>query len=184
MPQALKEKVLRLNLGSRNRSMRKLGFTNVDIDAHKDVDIVADVKNLYSVEDRSVQEIYASHILEHFPHTETLSVLEEWNRVLKPGGTLYVAVPDFKRTVEIYTKAGSGLCDWVQNFLMGDQIYETAFHYALFDFDRLAALLQGAGFSNPKQVAQFPFKGDDCSKRVSTWDRKSVSLNVIARKYQ
>lgn len=170
---------LRLNLGSRNRAIP--GFKGMDIDAHPGVDFVGDISDLSRFMDGSVAEIYSSHCLEHFSAPKTVSVLKEWHRVLEPQGILYVAVPDFKRTVELYLKCG--LNDWVQNYLMGDQGYATAFHYAIFDEGRLRKVLLAAGFSEASVVEDFPV-GDplDCSRNVSTLDGRSISLNMVAIK--
>lgn len=173
-----KEK-LKLNLGCRNRSIP--GFKGMDIDQHESVDIVGDISDLSQFGGGSVSEIYASHVLEHFPHPLTVSVLVEWNRVLENGGILYVAVPDFKRAVEIYNKMG--LQDWIVNQLYGDQGYETAFHYTGFDFNRMSHILKLAGFKELSQVGTFPIGNErDCSRNVSSIDGKSVSLNIIAVK--
>lgn len=169
---------LKLNLGCRDRDIP--GFRGMDMDAHPGVDYVGDVADLSRFADASVEAIYASHILEHFPHVKTLSVLKEWARVLRPGGILYVAVPDFERAVELYRACG-GLNDWVLNYLWGDQVYGSAFHYAGFDFAKLEHLLQEAGFSEASQVENFPVgHPNDCSRNLSTWDHKPVSLNVVA----
>lgn len=80
---------LRLNLGS--GSVRIPGFVNVDLCADEDVDVVADVRELPFM-DSTVAEIYASHILEHIDYD--YPVLEEWARVLVPGGLITVSVPD------------------------------------------------------------------------------------------
>lgn len=168
---------LKLNLGSRDRSIP--GFQNMDIDAHPGVDFIGDVSDLSRFADGSVSEIYASHVLEHFPHPRTLEVLKEWHRVLAPGGILYVAVPDFKRVVELYLKDGLG--KWMQEYISGGQEYATAYHHAIFDFTKLRWELKAAGFSEVSQVDQFPIGGSrDCSRGVSNMDGKSVSLNVVA----
>lgn len=177
----IETKIAGLNLGSRNRSIP--GFLNMDIDQHDGVDIVGDISDLSRFEDKSVPAIYASHVLEHFPHVKTLSVLKEWSRVLRPGGILYVAVPDFKRSIQIYQTAPEGLGDWVINYLWGDQGYPTAFHYVGFDVHRLTKLLKEAGFSEVSRIDNFPI-GDpkDCSRKVSTFDNQPVSLNMVAIK--
>jgi len=54
-------------------------------------------------EDETVDVIYASHVIEYFNRTEILSVLKEWKRVLKPGATLRLAVPDFESLVRLYS---------------------------------------------------------------------------------
>ena len=166
---------MRLNLGSRDRAIP--GFLGIDCDKHDGVDLVGDVSSL-NFADGSVSEIYASHVLEHFPHPKTISVLKEWARVLCHGGILYVAVPDFERTVELYKKCG--LNGWVQNYLWGDQGYATAYHYAGFDEDSLRNLALGAGFSEASRVEDFPVgHPKDCSRKISTIDRKPVSLNMV-----
>lgn len=151
----------------------------MDCDKHEGVDIVGDIADLSRFADGEVSEIYSSHCLEHFPHVKTLYVLKEWSRVLKPGGVLYLAVPDFKRAIEIYLQVG--LNQWVQEYISGGQEYATAYHYAIFDFRKLEGLLKEAGFSEVSQVGNFPIGDlDDCSRKISTLDRKAVSLNVVA----
>jgi SAM-dependent methyltransferase len=72
---------------------RKPGYIRVDADPRCFPDIEADVANL-PLEDNQADEIYAAHLLEHFDPEETFTVLREWWRVLKPGGTLVIKVPD------------------------------------------------------------------------------------------
>ena len=50
----------------------------------------------------SVDLIYASHVLEYFYREEAEKVLKEWVRVLKTGGVLRVAVPDFESMTKLY----------------------------------------------------------------------------------
>src|SRR6185437_6608660 len=50
--------------------------------------------------DETVDEIRASHCLEHFPHGQVAAVLKDWVRALKKGGRLRIAVPDFKKIAE------------------------------------------------------------------------------------
>ena len=172
------EKTLNLNLGGRGTSIP--GFTTVDLSEENTGGIKADVSDLSMIEDGSVEEIYASQILEHFPHVKTLDVLKEWHRVLKAGGKLVIGVPDFDRGIEIYKK--HGLTPWVVNFLYGDQGYDLAYHYAPFTFANLAGYLSKAGFSNIKRLTDMPYGLMDCSALVSDSDNKRVSLNVEAIK--
>ena len=170
---------MKLNLGARNRKIP--GYLGVDCDAHDGVDVVSDVSNLSFLDNGSISEIYASHVLEHFSHRRTDSVLKEWGRVLRNGGILRVAVPDFKRTVELCQRMG-GLFPWAINFLWGDQEYDTAYHYTAFDERLLRGKLAEAGFTDISRVESFGLNKDDCSNLVSNIDRKSVSLNLVAIK--
>ena len=150
---------LRLNLGGRGTKID--GFLTVDLSTEHDVDVRSDVSDLSAFKDGSVETIYASHILEHFPHVRTQYVLEEWFRVLKKGGSLFVSVPDFDRAIELYTKRG--LTDYLVNLLYGDQGYPLAYHYAPFTAGRMFSLLNKAGFSDFKRIKWMPYKLNDCS---------------------
>lgn len=167
---------IRLLLGG--RTTRISGFTNIDLFDGPDVDIRTDASDLSMFKDGDVQEIYASHILEHFSHLKTVDVLKEWRRVLKRGGKAYIAVPDFDAMIKTYLK--HGLTDWVRNMLYGDQIYPLAFHYAPFTFASLAKAIHTAGFSDVRRCLMLPYGLPDCSTLINTETKELVSLNVEA----
>src|SRR3546814_11474288 len=61
----------------------------------RSVDFVGGCHDLGQFSDGSVETIYASHVLEHLGYQTALpKALQEWYRVLPPGGTLMVSVPD------------------------------------------------------------------------------------------
>jgi ubiquinone/menaquinone biosynthesis C-methylase UbiE len=170
---------LKINIGSNDRDLP--GFINVDCDEHgKNVDLKCDVSDMSFLPSSCADEIYASHILEHFPYSQAQAVLDGWTRLLMPGGILYIAVPDFGSCVDLYKK--TGLSEWMVRFLYGDQEYKTAFHYNAFDRNRLGAMLKKSGYSDVSQVDQFRFLRNDCSSLVSNFDRTPVSLNMVAIK--
>lgn len=92
-------KSLNLHLGCGN--VRLDGFINIDIVKTPAVDKVMDARKL-DYPDGSVDTIYTSHLLEHFPHGEVPLVLKEWHRVLKPAGKAIIVTPDFDRYVDWY----------------------------------------------------------------------------------
>lgn len=51
-----------------------------------------DAANLHWFRDGCLDFVYSSHVLEDFP--DTRAVLEEWLRVIKPGGHLVLYLPD------------------------------------------------------------------------------------------
>jgi len=166
----------KLNLGGRTHPIP--GFLNVDLFDGPDVDIKTDITKLPMIKDGEVEIIYASHCLEHTPHPRTLEVLKEWRRVLKNGGKAYVAVPDFAAMLKLYERVG--FCDFIRNFLWGDQIYDLAFHYTGFDYPYLAKCLVKAGFIDVKRIEHMPYKLNDCSELRDNIYGKPVSLNVEA----
>lgn len=177
------EKPIRLNLGGAGEGFlegRIPGFLTVDLRSGPDTDIVCDASKLTPFKDASVQDVYASNVLEHFSHLNTVDVLKEWRRVLVPKGQLYVSVPDFARAVEIYNKFG--LTPWLNFHLWGDQKHALNYHYTGFTFATLAKALTDAGFSDVRKVGAFGLGGKDGSTNVDSMEGKLISLNVIALK--
>ena len=79
---------------------KRKGWINIDIDWRVRPDIVADATKLHMIGDNVADEIESFHLLEHFTYTEAVEALNEWYRVLKPGGKLTLELPDFKRCIE------------------------------------------------------------------------------------
>lgn len=174
---------VRLNLGGAGEGYRNgkiPGFKTVDLRQSDGTDIVADAKDLSFCESESVEVIYASNILEHFPHPQTVDVLKEWCRVLVPRGTLYLSVPDFDACVRLYRKLG--LIPWVQYLIWGDQAHPLNYHYINFTFDMLKKQAEEAGFSKINRVKHLPFGTMDASEIVDNVDYEPVSLNCVLTK--
>ena len=129
---------VRLNLGGGDGSIDVPGFTTIDRKTGGEAYPLA-------YPDGSVDEIRASHILEHWSHREVTTVLTDWLRALKPGGRLRVAVPNFEWVCQEYMK---GKQINVQGFLMGGHVDANDKHGVLFDKDLLAATLKSVGFEN------------------------------------
>jgi len=143
----------KLHLGCGRRYIP--GFIHVDLDDFPHVDYRHDVRTLPEYGDDAVGLIYACHVLEYFDRVEVLEVLREWRRVLAPGGTLRVAVPDFAALVEVYRKYGE--LGRVVGPLYGRISVRTpqgpavAYHRTTYDFESLDAVLREAGFENARR---------------------------------
>jgi SAM-dependent methyltransferase len=61
-------------------------------------DVIADGHQLSSVDDASVDFVIANHVIEHLE--DPITALESYARVLRPGGVLYMAVPDKRVTFD------------------------------------------------------------------------------------
>jgi ubiquinone/menaquinone biosynthesis C-methylase UbiE len=139
------------------------------------------------IKDRSVELIYACHVLEHFKRFETLTVLQEWFRVLAPGGILRLAVPDFEAIVKIYQETKN--VDPLMGLLFGGQDYQYNFHFRTFDFNSIEKILLSVGF---KEVRRYEWRKtehkdlDDFSQAYIPHMAKDtgtlMSLNVEAIK--
>jgi SAM-dependent methyltransferase len=85
---------VRINFGSSGTN--KPGFINVDIRASVNPDVIHDLNVFpYPFEDSSADTIELVHVLEHLD--KPFQAMEEFHRILKPGGILYISVPHFSR---------------------------------------------------------------------------------------
>ena len=73
--------------------------TIVRFDTDDSADIRCDIR-MIPEPDEKYDEVRLSHVLEHFPPHEVVELLKEWLRILKPGGTFRVKVPDFMWAME------------------------------------------------------------------------------------
>jgi 8-oxo-dGTP diphosphatase len=83
----------------------------LNVDLKSDVaDIEMDIHKLPEEWTGQFWEVRASHVIEHFFTSEWPEVLREWLRVLKPGGTLRLAMPDLRIIVDnLLTENGKDL---------------------------------------------------------------------------
>lgn len=144
---------VKLNLGCNDQEI--LGYEGLDIKKGHDV-------RKLDYPDCSVDEVYASHVLEHIPHNETDRVLKEWVRVLKPGGVLRIAVPDMSKVVENYkTDDPIGGNSYLQAVLFGANSDDNDRHHACFVRESLVEAMNRAGVGF---ITDFkPFNLYDCS---------------------
>jgi hypothetical protein len=96
--------------------------------------------------DGSADVIRASHCLEHFGHKVVGDVVKEWVRVLKPGGSLKIAVPDFRKIVSWYVEGRNDLP--LQLYLMGGQRDEDDYHKTIFEHGLLKRVMEDAGLED------------------------------------
>ncbi|MEI6984956.1 MAG: methyltransferase domain-containing protein [Rhodospirillaceae bacterium] len=137
----------RLHLGCGQRYIP--GFYHIDARPWPHVDYVARIERLDFISDATVDLIYASHVLEHFSRWECLPVLKEWGRVLRPGGVLRLAVPDFAACAKLYYEHGlEDALNGLIGLISGGQRHPDDFHKMVFDEQLLSQLLVQAGFAS------------------------------------
>ena len=176
---------MRLHLGCGDKILE--GYVNVDIRSNLLCDKIDDVKYLNEFESNSVEEIYASHVLEHFGRHEYKEVLKRWYEVLKKEGVLKIAVPNLKAVFEEYNNGKNLKSLW--GFLYGGQTYEKNYHYVGFDFETLSEDLIEIGFD---EITIWDWRSTDHSHiddfsqsylpHMDKENGKLMSLNVKATK--
>lgn len=169
----------RLHLGGKTR---RAGWKNLNAQPSEDVDFVGDIRDLSRFSDASQDMVYASHVLEHLGYQKDLpQVLGEIVRILKPGGRLFVSVPDLAVLTRLFADPGASnkLRIAVMRMMFGGQLDPYDFHYVGLWDEYLAFLLFKAGYSAAYRVAGFGLF-DDTSEL--TFDDVAISLNMVAVK--
>ena len=132
----------KLNLGCGAEILK--GYINVDIRKVPGCNVVADVHKL-AILDKSIDEIRASHVIEHVRVVDLREVIEEWHRVLRMGGVLNVYCPNARQIAQDYIERLID-CEKFSRLLFGNQAYTEDLHYTSFDKERLEELFCAFGF--------------------------------------
>jgi len=169
---------------------RQEGYLNIDNRYAKGADIVASLRWCQKKFSDKCDEIYVSHILEHFgqpgkrmdkSENSALGFLEIMNSMLKPGGVLRIAVPDFEALQKLYAQENVPLYPRLIGRICGEQNYEGNAHKCVFDKDFLIFCLKNSGFGD---FQEWDPEKENFS-RDSSFDEINgikTSLNVLAKK--
>ncbi len=144
----------KIHLGCGKRYLE--GYIHVDIHPHDHIDFLSNIDKLDMFQDGYANLIYASHCLEYFDREEVVEVLKEWKRVLAPGGTLRLAVPNLEALIKVYSKSGDinkivGPLYGKWSIGKGKSIY----HKTVYDLNSLSEILNKAGF---EQINEWDWK--------------------------
>lgn len=130
----------------------KNGYINVDFYDTRKADEVWDIRNI-PYPDNSVDEILASHIIEHFDAKSGPIILKEWLRVLKPGGILKLETPDLLSTCKDFVAADEQRRILLYpNFFSMAEITPGQAHLFLYTEFQLFGCLRAVGYSTIKRV--------------------------------
>jgi predicted SAM-dependent methyltransferase len=106
---------------------------------------------LWDCETESAEVLYSSHLLEYFDKRQGRILLTQWHRVLRPGGILRLAVPDFEAMARLYI---SDPVKYPLDSFIGP-LYgrmrlkdEFIFHKNCYDFISIKTLLLSIGFKS------------------------------------
>jgi SAM-dependent methyltransferase len=73
-------------------------YPELDRESFAPVSVIASAEDLSPFGDESLDFVIANHLLEHLE--QPIQALKEFQRVLKPGGVLYMALPDRRLTFD------------------------------------------------------------------------------------
>jgi len=124
------------------------GYLNVDLFSNIKADAYHDVTNL-PYEKESFDEIYCCHLLEHVHRHAVLAALNHSFSLLKRGGVLRLAVPNFGAVCEHYMEHKN--LPILMGLIYGGQDNYLNRHTVTFDRPTLAKFMDAAGFTDIKE---------------------------------
>lgn len=171
-------------------------FINLDYLWRPGVDVCWNILRGLPFGTGSMHGVFSEHCLEHFPVPCVLQLLHEVHRILCPGGTVRIVVPDGELYLRTYVNRVQGNSAlrfpfetresrdplWTPMASVNRIFYQDreslAGHRTIFDFDLLAKLLRHCGFSH---VERRGFRrGRDPLLLIDTPERQIESLYVEA----
>ena len=145
-----------------------------------EIDFIGDITDLSQFDDNSIEEIYASHIIEHVPQKKIKETLKGIYRVLKDKGKFYISVPDMDVLCKLFLEIKEPKARFhIMRMIFGGQIDKYDFHYFGWNFLFLKDFLTIAGFKNIEKVKFFSLFND--TSNYAPYG-EPISLNVIAYK--
>jgi predicted SAM-dependent methyltransferase len=170
----------RLHIGGQTRTP---GWEVLDANPGPCVDHLGDAASLHAFAENTFDQIYASHVLEHFDYKdELITALKEWHRVLVPGGTLLVSVPDLDVLARLFLDREKLTVEdryLVMRMIFGGHVDRHDYHLVGLNEEFLTGYLQVAGFMEMRRVERFGLFQDMSSLRLRD---VPISLNVVAMK--
>lgn len=102
-------------------------YINVDHRAIDGVDVVADVLDL-PFPPNSLDEVFASHVAEHFIEKDLKAIIKYWFSLLSEGGVIRLIVPNIEEMAKRYAH---GEISWEQlrSVALGGQDYASDYHF-------------------------------------------------------
>lgn len=154
-----RQRGLSVNLGSGGRGLA--GWINADIRWHRDTDLRLDIRRRLPFATGSVRRLFAEHTIEHLDFRHDIPrVFAEFYRILEPGGTLRIIVPDGGRFLHAYASNGreawialgwdpSALPDDIHTpmHVINHIFHQDGEHLFAYDFETLDFALKRAGFA-------------------------------------
>jgi predicted SAM-dependent methyltransferase len=162
------------------------GWLNCDLHARPGVDLRIDARAGLPIAAQSVDCIAAIHLLQDLPWNDIDPLLRELHRVLKPGGTIRIAVPDLDKAIDAYLRRDPGyfyVPDEDARSVGAKLVTQLIWYGSVrtpFTFEFLEERLCNAGFA---RIARAPFGVSRRQGLAMLDNRERESLFVEADKF-
>ncbi|BFI76524.1 methyltransferase domain-containing protein [Sulfurisphaera ohwakuensis] len=120
-----------------------------------------DIRKRLPFPNNSVDFVYMSEVIEHFYYYESIEILKDIYRILKPSGILRITTPDIRKissallnneidayhfNLFFYVEQNYHKPTFLERLAI--KLYNTRYHCWLYDFESLKKMLKEAGFIN------------------------------------
>lgn len=153
-----------VNLGSGTKNVK--GFINIDFFTAPGIDYGADLRYPLKIPNNSIDGIFCEHTLEHLTYNQADALLKESHRILKPGATIRIVVPDLSLFIMNYHENNS---EWFSKW-----------EYLMFQSSRDEARKKRRLASNLEAIS---FVTQEYG-HVSCWDVKTLSTYLTNNKFK
>lgn len=141
---------MRLNLGCGHDY--KHGWVNVDAYCRGYIDEFDYVETLHKFKTKTIDHIYASHVLEHLSKKDGRKAVRRWFDLLKIDGVIEIIVPNIPVVIEkwldTYRHNPGIIWGKTSQMIWGDQAHDGEFHKWGYDRYSLLDILVKTGFSD------------------------------------
>lgn len=164
-------------------------FLNLDYVWRRGVDLCWDLTKPLPLPDASLDGVYSEHCLEHLPFEGAVFALKEFKRVLRPGGTARIVVPDAEIFIDLYQRHAAG--EKVQfpyaedppppgftPLVAVNRVFRSHGHQFAYDAATMSETLKRAGFRETRKASFM--KGSDPTLLIDSESRALESLYMEA----
>ena len=148
-----------LNLGSSNPKgkYKSKDWCNLDYCLADDIQLRGSAFEL-PFRDNSFELIHSVHMLEHLSRDKTIPTLKECYRTLKPGGRLFIEVPNFEQIVyllaDAYKAKDEDMIHIWKTSCFGKSERRGMSHLTGFHNEQLISYLKSVGFINVQRETE------------------------------
>lgn len=177
------------------------GFINIDFYFDPGIDFGADLRYPLRIESNSTDGIFCEHTMEHLTYKQNEQLFRECHRILKPGATLRILVPDVSLFIINYANGNKEwFKKWEDIMMVRSEDPERAkrristpmeaisfvtqeyLHVACWDFETMKHYLEKNGFRDVKRTAHRQGEQQNLLMDCEDEGRMHVSLFLEAKK--
>jgi predicted SAM-dependent methyltransferase len=177
------------------------GFINIDFFFEPRVDFGADLRYPLRIDDHCIDGIFCEHTMEHLTYAMNDNMLKDCYRIMKPGATIRIIVPDISIFAKNYAEQNDAWFKKWEQLMFTDSadaerakrrlttnmqaisfVTQEYLHVACWDYDTMKYYLEKNNFKDIKKVDFGISRQQNLLADSDTDDRKYVSLYIEATK--